>query len=478
MFDPVQIALGIVCVALLFALLVQRRINFTYLERARRARAEKDAVIRLMDNIGERMTRGVDPAETLDAIVRYIVEATRAESGALYLLDGADDRLAARTIVGVFPPLFEDGDDSGRGRAHYVAERIRKRRIAPGEGIVGIALEADRPLLITDAEADPRVPAHVSALAPVHSLLLAPLRVRGRNFGVLILANKQGDAVFDSADALLLQALADQAAVTVDLVKLYDMQARQQRIEQELLVARDFQNMLLPAACPTVDGFEFAALSRPALSVGGDFYDFIPLVEGRLGIVVADVSGKGIPAALVMATVRAHLRAEARQCESPREALRRVNDSIRGETRKGVFVTIVYGVLDPAAREFRFVRAGHEPVLVRRAGPEPRVEEIAPEGMAVGLFPDAVFAKTEEEILRLEPGDALVVYTDGVVEANDGAGAEYGRERLLRRLLERGGGGATELLADLRTDIDDHAKGLPQHDDITMVTVRAKPAVG
>jgi sigma-B regulation protein RsbU (phosphoserine phosphatase) len=305
--------------------------------------------------------------------------------------------------------------------------------------------------------------------------VLCPLRVRGRSLGVIVIVNKQGDAVFDSRDTLLLQALADQAAITVDLVNLYDVLGRQQRLEQELEIAHEFQSMLLPQRCPTLEGFEFSALSDSALVVGGDFYDFFPIGQDRLAIAIGDVSGKGIPGALIMAMVRSILRAEARDTLSPKEAMRRVNKGLLNDTKDNVFVTITYGILDITNRRFRFTRAGHEPALMRSANHDSNVRVIRPEGMALGLMPPEYFDLIEEVEIQLQPGDAFLLYTDGVIEAINPASEEYGRDRLIQFFSTYADKGPEALLKNLITDIHKFAGGTPQHDDITLVAFRVSP---
>ncbi len=477
--------LSLTLLALLMGLLVQQRRVERYRDRVERVRREKEAVIQLMDNIGERMTRGIDLNETLKVIAEYVVKATKAESGAIFLLDETGEAFQARVIVGQFPPLFPDDELLAARKKHpdqfvpYPEDKIRNRRIRIGDGIVGEAMKHDQPLLITDAEADPRIPREAGASGPTHSLMFSRLRVRGRDFGVLAVANKRSDAVFNARDSQLLHALADQAAVTVDLVKLHEVLAKQQRLERELEIAREFQRMLLPAVCPAAEGYDFSAVSQPALMVGGDFYDFIPLDAEHLGIVIGDVSGKGIPGALIMATVRSDLRAEARGTLSPIDALQRVNERLLTETKEDVFVTMTYAILDLPRRRLKLVRAGHEPTLLARREPdgETRVRAISPEGMAVGLLPAEVFDRVVEEDIQLQDGDLVLLYTDGVIEAINGRTEEFGRDRLMRLLSEGEGFGAKQLLATISEDVERHTEGIPQHDDITMIAIEVKPSI-
>lgn len=466
---PTVVASGLAC-----WVIFQRRQVQAGREESRRAVQEKEAVIALMDNIGERMTRKIDLDETLEVIGQYVVGATRAESGAIFLLDERDEALRARVIVGRFPPLFEDEEIRNASR-DYPARKIKARRVKLGEGIIGTVAQLDRPVLITDAEADPRIPRTAAKFFPVHSMVFCPLRVRGKCLGVIAIVNKHGDAIFDSRDKILLQGLADQAAISVDLVKLYDVLAEQQRLDQELALAQDFQRMLLPHALPQLEAYEFSAVNKTARVVGGDFYDFFPVDQDHLGIVIGDVSGKGVPASLIMAMVRSILRAEARDTFSPKEVLRRVNEGVKADTKESVFVTITYGILDVSNDRLRFARAGHEPVLLRRGDPEPGVSSYQPEGMAVGLVPSDIFNLIEEMEVQLVPGDMVLLYTDGVVESLNPSSDEYGRERLIELLGKTQARSAEDLIRRLEEDVRKFAKGTQQHDDITLVALRMKP---
>lgn len=470
------LAITTVIVMLAGVVLQQRQRVRIGKERVRLARQEKDAAIKLMDNIGESLTRKIDLNETLEVIADYVVSATAAQSSAVFLLDEAEQILQARVVSGDFPPLLEDKDIPASPE-HYHPEDLKRRQIKVGEGILGRVATYERPLLIEDAEAHPLVPRAVVERFSVRSLLLCPMRVRGRCLGVIAIANKQGAARFDTDVEMLLLSLADQAAVAVDLVQLYDGLDEQRRLEQELRVAQDFQDMLLPTSLPELENYEFGAISRAALVVGGDFYDFFLVDKEHLGVVIGDVSGKGIPGALIMAMVRSVLRAEARDSFSPKEVLRRVNEAVRADTKESVFVTLTYGILDFSTDRFRFSRAGHEPTLIRKGSEEGEVLVLQPEGIAAGLMPPEMFDRIEEVEVQLSPGDLVLLYTDGVIEAGaEASPAQYGRERVIQLLAEAEGAGAEApaLLAALEADIQSFTKGAAQQDDITIVAFRMK----
>ncbi len=434
----------------------------------RQSQKEQEAVLSLIDKLGEKITSKIDLDETLRIITEYIVQATHAESGAIFVVDD-EGRLQARVVQGRFPPLHKAGQ-SEAGDEDWSADNLLQDRIEPGEGILGLVLMEEEPLLVTDPENDPRFPRDADLQARVHSMILCPLRVRGNVLGVFAVVNKRGEPHFDSRDLALLQALSDQAAVTVDLVKLYDVLAEQQRLEQELSVAHDFQRMLLPRHFPRLEGFELFAMSEAAMIVGGDYFDFFEVGDNHLGLVIADVSGKGIPGALIMAMVRAALRAEARAILSPKQVLMRVNQRVLQDTRQSVFITMIYGILDLRSGVLRFVRAGHEPLLILTQEGE-RVVQVAPEGIALGLVGPDIFENNEEVEVQLHPGDRVLLYTDGVIEAMDQSAVEYGRERLIARLKSARRTNAEGLIQSIAQDIHQFTLGIPQHDDITMLAL-------
>jgi len=432
----------------------------------RQAQKEQEAVLSLMDKLGERITSKIDLDDTLKILTEYIVQATNAESGAIFVHE--NESLRARVKIGPFPPLQVVAAPDAEGSAD--ADEIRI-----GEGIVGLVAERGEPLLVSDAEADPRVPRHPTLLNEAHSLILCPLRVRGSILGVFVVVNKLGGAVFDLRDMALLQALADQAAVTVDLVKLYDVLADQQRLEQELAVAHEFQRMLLPDVFPRLPGFELYAMSEAALIIGGDYFDFFEVDDAHLGLVIADVSGKGIPGALIMAMVRAVLRAESRGILSPKDVLRRVNERIVADTKENVFTTMTYGILDLRTGRLKFVRAGHEPLLIL-GREEKQVTQLTPRGLALGLAGGEIFDHNEEAEVQLHPGEVVLLYTDGVIEAMDQSSKEYGRERLIARLKASDNPTAESLIRSVVEDLHQFTLGIPQHDDITLLALRMLPA--
>jgi serine phosphatase RsbU (regulator of sigma subunit) len=242
-----------------------------------------------------------------------------------------------------------------------------------------------------------------------------------------------------------------------------------ERIEQELQVARRIQQELLPEATPELDGWRMATYYGPAREVGGDFYDFLELEDGRLGLVVGDATGHGMPAALVMATTGGMLRAVVRSSESPSEVLARVNEALVADIPPSTFVTCFYGVLDPENGRLRHANAGHNLPCRRHNG---QADELRARGMPLGLMPGMSY---EEKEIELEKGESILFYSDGLVEAHDPEGEMFGFPRLRRMVAEHAEEGSLVdfLMDELRSFTGD---GWEQEDDITLVTLRRSVA--
>jgi sigma-B regulation protein RsbU (phosphoserine phosphatase) len=471
--NPGSIFYLLVIAGLIIWVIRLRRREQAFIEALETRVRERKTVFVFLNRLGERLTTSklaMEPA--LEIIVETIAEVTDAESGAVFVLDPAEKALSAKAVHGMFPPLSAT-TGYVLTKQKYLSERVKREKIAVGEGVIGEVAATDSAVLINDAQSDPRVPKTALDYLSIRSIMAAPLRARGRVVGVIAVVNKKGAPEFTQADLDLLLPLADQAASTVELVKLYDELAEKQRIEQELRLAHDFQKMLLPRECPQVPGFQIAAFSAPALEVGGDYYDFFWVDDARrhLGVVIADVSGKGIPGALIMSMARSTIRAEARGNLSPRDVLLKANERAYADTREIVFITMTYGFLDTRERRFRFARAGHEPLVTFKRDSE-NAKLTSPEGIAMGMVGSDMFQLVQEAVVPLDRGDIAVLYTDGVVEAMDSQSEEYGQKRFFDFLAANRARPPQEIIEKTIEDITDFTRGHPQHDDITLVAIR------
>jgi len=295
--------------------------------------------------------------------------------------------------------------------------------------------------------------------ASTPSLALQMLRVQSRR---LRDAHDRTIRDLHEKNDRLAQAYAELQAAQAQIIA-------QETLRRELRLARDIQQSMLPRALPPLPGFEFGARMLPAQEVGGDFYDLFPLEGGRVGIAVGDVCGKGVPAALYMALTSSLLRAEAMRSVTPEQALRSLNRQLSSRGVESLFVTVLYGVLDPADSTFTYVRAGHEyPLAWARNGEVLQV----PQGRSipVGLFPEALL---EQASLHLAPGTTLLLFTDGVTEAHGADHELLGHERLNELACSRGARPAAALCDELLAALAAHQGSSPQADDITLLAIRA-----
>ena len=302
--------------------------------------------------------------------------------------------------------------------------------------------------------------------------LAVPLVSQGELIGVLNLGPRLSEQEYSSDDRKLLDNLAAQAAPALRVGQLVRQQqaeaATRQRFEQELEVAKLIQQNFLPKKLPELSGWQVAAYYRPAREVGGDFYDVIPLPEGKVGFVVGDVTDKGVPAALVMAATRSELSASAQRLVNPGETLERVNEHLCPDMPEKMFVTCLYGVLDPETGHFRFANAGHDLPYVKTAQGS---EELRARGMPLGLMPGMPY---EEKETVLQPGDSLLLHSDGIVEAHSPDREMFGFPRLKQCVADYPGGG--ELIDRVLSDLHAHTgPDAEQEDDITMVTLQRSP---
>lgn len=361
--------------------------------------------------------------------------------------------------------LTENGQRPAEPAPESLTRETYTPRIAPNDPILAYFAGASGVVEIERLDLDS--PA-LEEMRRAGVKLVVPLVSQGELIGLLNLGPRMSQQEYSSDDRKLLSDLASQAAPAVrvaQLVRQQQAEAQQrERIEQELRVASLIQQTLLPKEIPALDGYQLAAYYRPAREVGGDFYDFLELSDGRLALIVGDVTDKGVPAALVMATTRTMLRAAAQRLYSPGEVLERVNGVLHPDIPPNMFVTCLYAVLDPATGLLRYANAGHDLPYRRHSG---GTCELRATGMPLGLMPGMSY---EEKEVHLEAGDSVLFYSDGIVEAHSPEREMFGFPRLQGFVGAHPGGAALMdfLLGELTRFVGEEWE---QEDDITLVTL-------
>lgn len=439
---------------------------------------EKQIVLEFMHNLAEAIGEGVTREELFRRVVHAAVLSTGALSAAVFERTG-EESLQGRAAEGLFPPqkpIPESVREKLTSRAKFLEQVLRAETLSFGEGILGSVARSGQGVLVTDGEHDPRIVRHHDDALAVRSLIAAPMTFRDRLMGVLAVANPSDGLSFTETDFSLVQSLAEQAALAIHNLDLLALQIERNRLDLDLELASTIQGMLLPRQFPQDPRLDIAAWYRPAQKVGGDLYDVFPLPEGRIGIAVADVSGKGIPASLLMAICQSHLRHVARAEASPAKVLGALNAELATDLRRDMFITLIYAVIDPAAGEIVVARAGHElPLLLAKdtATGLTEARQIGSEGMALGMAPPPLFnAVIAERRVPFRPGEVLVLYTDGVTEAVNAEGTEFSSARLADAVREARHTSAAQINEAVVAAVEEFSDHGPQADDLTLLTVR------
>jgi len=404
----------------------------------------------LLYRLSHTFNASLDLDEVLNRVMDEVIAAMRAERG-FVMLRQAEGRLNFRVARGMDQETI---DDPQFQISRSVVERVAR------EG---------QPILTSDAQADARFSMRESVMAlGLRSILCVPLRIKDQVSGVVYVDNRLKAGIFTQDDLELLTAIASSAAIAIENARLYQVAVEKGRLERELQVAHEVQAGLLPRETPQVPGWEFAARWQPVREVAGDYYDFIPLDKGQLGLVIADVSDKGMPAALFMALTRSIVRASVVRAPSPADGIAHANRLICADATGGMFVTLFYALLDPATGEFTYVNAGHNPPLLYRADQDGLIP-LTRTGMVLGVVEEAPF---EQHTLRLSPGDLLLLYTDGVTDAIDAHERYFGMERLQRLILDHRHAPTGDVMAALERAIGEFTGSAAPFDDMAMVVTK------
>jgi len=404
-----------------------------------------------MRTVSEVMTSNIQLEDLLNLIIDKLVSTVNAERGTLYLLDDNQNELWSVILQ----------EDSGS---------LSEIRLKVGEGIAGHVAATGDTLNIPNAYEDARFNPSFDQASGYHtrSILTTPmLNPQQKIIGVVQLLNKHGGP-FTFRDERLVAAMTSQAAISIENARLYEQEIQQQLINRELETARSIQASFLPDSIPEPDGWDIHAVWRPIRNVAGDFYDFYDLEDGRLAIVIADVSGKGIPAALFMALSVTVLRFGMNLNLPPQEVTQRANEIIISEQRSRMFATTFVSYLDTTTGDIEFSSGGHNPALLYRAETQ-RCEYVTAPGVAIGIFKAAEF---ERGTTTLHPGDILILYTDGITEVINNEEEEFGEDRLKQLIVQQAATSSREISNVILDAISAFSEDQELFDDATLVIIK------
>ncbi len=439
---------------------------------------ETQIVVDFMHHMAEALGENPRREELYQRIVHASILCTGALSACIFERT-SEGMMRGVAIEGLFPP-HRPLPESTRGkittRAKFIEQILKSETFPIGEGVVGEAAATSKGILITDATVDPRIVKHDDPALEVKSVIAVPLTFRDRFFGVLAVTNPADGLPFSETDFSLVQSLAEQAALALHNADFLSFQIEKKQLDLDLSLASGIQQMLLPKNAPAIGGFDVDARYEPAQKIGGDFYDLFALSESRLGVAVADVSGKGIPASLLMAICRTNLRQIAPRFDSPARVLRELNRVLSGDMQKELYITMLYAVIDTEYNEVIFARAGHElPLFLRnnRADGKFNADFVGADGMPLGMVDDELFELSiADRRESLQVGDTLILYTDGVTEMPNEEGKEYSGARLADLTRKLHAAPARAINDAILEAVQDFAGVTTQRDDLTLVTVK------
>lgn len=412
--------------------------------------------LRMLLDITKKISRSLDLQEVLNLVMDTLDSLIPYDAAGIFVVQCADKSEVAE---GEEPCVFQA--EAVRG---YDIDELTNLHLKLGEGLIGqVALTAE-PITSPDVRKNPN---YINARSETRSEMVAPIISNTEVIGVFDLESDELNA-YSEDDLQVLALLASQVAIIIEKVMLHEQLIEKKRLEGQLEVARQVQLELLPARDPQLEGYDISAYNFPTEEVSGDYYDWVQIYDDQIGLVIADVSGKGVPAALLMAFLRASLRAATHVGYSPHISMAKVNYLLWESIERNQFVTAFYGILDVTNKTLTYTNAGHNPpILLKQNGDLSFIDRGS---IPLGMFRDTRY---HEYYLTTDPGDVLMLYTDGVTEANDPHGGEFGRDRLAQAVMANRQLGARELISAVYTEVLAWTGGRGATDDVTFFVIKA-----
>jgi serine phosphatase RsbU (regulator of sigma subunit)/pSer/pThr/pTyr-binding forkhead associated (FHA) protein len=414
--------------------------------------SSRTELLGLISKVGVALLSSSGLDETLNQVASLVFEAVPAERAVIMLKDETSDG-GMKILV---------------ARQRGKEERIEEVRIS--STVMEEVMKNGKSVLTADAQHDPRYASQTMALLGVRSVMAVPLSVSDTEvFGIIYADSPTTEATFTEEHLNILTTLASVASIRVENARLLEERFERERMERELELATEIQQTFQPSAPPVMDDYEFQGISFSCYEIGGDYYDFISLHDKKMMIALGDVSGKGTAAALLMSSLHAAIHGQVAAKTSLHQTVTSVNQYLADNTPTNRFVTLFIAELDPQNGVLRYINAGHNPPIMGRA--DGRVEQLESGGFPLGILPSAEY---EVGTVNLYSGDTLVIYSDGVNEANNLAGDEFGMERLTQVISKNIKSSAAGMRDKVESALSAFTQTAPANDDITLVIVKRK----
>jgi len=397
--------------------------------------------------ISKLLTSAMELDDVLDLIVEITAKTVGVKACGVRLLDEKTGEMVLKAVYGLSQ------------------EYILKGRIFAWKGVYRDVISKGQVAIVYDVATDPRFEYTDEAIEEgIKSMLSVGLLINGQPIGALSVYTDRLHH-FTKDQVQLFKGIANEASVVIEKAMLYQERMENQRIEQELAAAAKIQANLMPHEIPQIQHLQIAAKNVPSQMIGGDFYDFIPFSDTHLGIVIADVSGKGIPGAILMASTRASLRAYLEEPHFVKEAMSRLNRVLFRETQSDQFVTLFYGMLDTQDKTFTYTNAGHNPPILFRNSEKILLNK---GGLILGAFPEVSY---EEEVISLLEGDLLLFYTDGITESQNDQDEYFGVEGISRIVENNRSKSSGEIMDAILDEVSNFNAGSSMNDDTTIMVL-------
>ena len=417
--------------------------------------------LRMLLDITQRISRSLDLQEVLNLVMDTLDSLIPYDAAGIFLIDCVDKN---EVPEGEVPEGEEPCSFKAEAVRGYDIEELYDLHLKLGEGFLGSVALTGKPIISNDVRNDP---VYVNARDRTRSEMVAPIISNDEVIGCFDLESDELNA-YSNDDLEVLMLLASQVAIIIEKVMLHEQLIEKKRLQGQLEVARQVQLELLPAHDPELPGYDISAYNFPTEEVSGDYYDWVRIYDDELGIVIADVSGKGVPAAILMAFLRSSLRAATHIGYATNVSLAKVNYLLWESIERNQFVTAFHAILDASNRTLSYSNAGHNPPLLLNSKGEASFIEYGEQPL--GMFPDTRYHQYH---LLLEPGDIMVLYTDGVTEASNPDGVEFGRDRLVQAVKDNYARPARELIASLEMAVLEWTANRGATDDVTFFVIKA-----
>ncbi|GAA5130587.1 SpoIIE family protein phosphatase [Luteolibacter yonseiensis] len=468
---------ALIVTALIFALQNQRRRVRAIRRRFDNLEREEERMFTFLHDLGLAIENEPSPSMLSRIIVDGIDKVVAARGGAIYFLNAEGGFLSPSYISEECPPLIGipvEIRKKAERDPRALESHVRLSRIAMEDGILGHCLSVGEPMHVPDMKNHPAFRDAFTRYTDDVAVLVAPLRHANKDLGVLAVARRHADGNFSNNDFAVFRTAAEQSSFAIGNARIHREAHEKRAMEGELRNAREVQRILLPQHDPVISGFRISGTNLPARIISGDYYDYLDLGNDKLGIAIADVSGKGVPAGLLMAMCRSSLRSVASGEMSPSKVMAAVNRQLFPDIREDMFISMAYSILDAATGKLTLSRAGHDPALLyrRQTG---KVELLRSPGLALGVDGGTVFERvTRDQEIELKSGDCVLFYTDGVKEAVDADEEEFGMDRMSESFRRAAPLGAESVLIRMQEELKMFTGEGKQMDDITLVALEKR----